>query len=446
MALGGVRDATERELAAIVESSSEAIIGKTLDGVITSWNRGADEMYGWTSAEMIGRNVSALVPPDRAEELRRLLDAVARGERVEHLDTRRIRKDGGAFDVSLSVAPIHDAAGVIVGASAVARDITDTKRALDALLASEARKSAVLDSALDCIISMDHQGRVVEFNPAAERLFGYSTQEAVGRDLAALIIPPGARDEHRAGLARYLATGEAPILGEHREVDAMRADGSIFPVELAVSKVDLPGAPIFTGYLHDLTERNRIRAELAGAEHRRRQSERLESLGQLAGGVAHDFNNLLNVISSYASFVAEEVAGNDAVRSDVEQITLAAERAARLTRQLLVFAKRGSTEPEILDLNAVLADTVSLLSRSIGPHIELVVRPARELPTIRADRGQVEQVLLNLAVNARDAMPAGGSLIMETANPNSTMNTAACIPTPARGGTSSLPSATPGSA
>ena len=194
----------------------------------------------------------------------------------------------------------------------------------------------------------------------------------------------------------------------------MRADGSVFPAELAINRVDLPGPPIFTGYLHDVTERNRIRAELASAEQRRRQSERLESLGQLAGGIAHDFNNLLNVISSYAGFVADQVADNDTVRSDVEQITAAAERAARLTRQLLQFAKRGTAEPEILDLNTVLADTAKLLSRTIGGHIELVVRPAPGLPTIRADRGQVEQVLLNLAVNARDAMPAGGTLTMET--------------------------------
>ena len=414
LALAGVRDGTERELAAIVESSADAIIGRTLDGVITSWNRGAEEMYGWTSGEMIGRSVFALVPSDRAEELRGLLAAVAEGERVEHLETQRLRKDGSLFDVSLSVSPIRDAAGVIVGASAVARDITTTKRALDALLASEARKTAILNSALDCVISMDHQGRVVEFNPAAERVFGYSRQDVVGREMAELIIPPGVRDEHRAGLARYLATGEGPVLGERLEIEAMRADGSVFPAELAINRVDPPGPPIFTGYLRDVTERNAIRAELASAEQRRRQSERLESLGQLAGGVAHDFNNILNMISSYAGFVAEQVADDDTVRSDVEQITAAAGRAARLTRQLLLFAKRGAAEPEILDLNTVMADTAKLLSRTIGRHIELVVRPAPELPTIRAERGQVEQVLLNLAVNARDAMPAGGTLIMAT--------------------------------
>jgi PAS domain S-box-containing protein len=285
LALAGIRDATERELAAIVRSSSDAIIGKTVEGVITSWNEGAEEMYGYTPGEMVGQSVYKLVPSDRSGELRDLLASVAAGERVEHLETQRLRKDGGVIDVSLSVSPIRSAAGEIVGASAVARDVTD---------------------------------------------------------------------------------------------------------------------------------RNRITAERDALQMRLRQSERLESLGQLAGGVAHDFNNLLNVVSSYASFVAEEVAENEAVRRDVEQISAAAERGARLTRQLLLFAKRATVEPELLDLNEVLAETAQLLSRTIGEHVELVVRPADALPAICADHGQVEQVLLNLAVNARDAMPTGGTLILET--------------------------------
>ena len=416
LALAGVRDGTERELAAIVEFSADAIIGKTLDGVITSWNRGAEEMYGWTSGEMIGRSVSALVPSDRTDELRRLLDAVAEGERVEHLETQRLRKDGSLFDVSLSISPIRDAAGVIVGASTLARDITDTKRAVDALLASEARKTAILNSALDSIICMDHQGRVVEFNPAAERVFGYSRQESVGREMAELIIPPGVRDDHRAGLARYLATGEGPILGTRVEIEAMRADGSVFPAELAITRVDLASPPIFTGYLHDVTERNRIRAELASAEQRRRQSERLESLGQLAGGVAHDFNNLLGVMINYAAFAAEQMPADSPALQDIEEIRRAGERAVELTRQLLTFSRNETVRPEPLDLNASVADMERLLRRTLGEHVTLTTSFAPDLDWVLADPGHMEQILVNLAVNARDAMPNGGELRIETAN------------------------------
>jgi PAS domain S-box-containing protein len=539
LAVAGVRDASERQLAAIVQSSQDAIFAVNLDGRITSWNSGAEQTYGYTHSEMVGRMMFKLVPADKADELESILAVVARGERVEQLETQRVRKDGTVIDVSLSVAPIRDAAGTITGASAVARDVTTTKRALEDLLASEARKTAILDSALDCIVSIDHAGRVVEFNPAAERVFGYARADVLGREMAELIIPPGLRDEHRAGLRRFLSTGEGRILGQRLELDAMRADGSVFPAELAVTKVEVEGPPLFTGYLRDVTERNRIRADLVSSQaqlqaildnspaviwltdvdgryqlvnrqferihgierasvlgrtaadlwpedeahsrrqvelevietgepqhseevhegpdgertyvsvvfplfdaggtlyataglwtditerkaaeaerqalqERIRQSDRLESLGQLAGGVAHDFNNLLNAILAYANFIVEGAVDAPSVRSDAEEITVAAQHAVRLTRQLLLFARRAPAEPEILDLNEVLADTGNLLSRTIGEHIDLVVRGGANLPTIRADRGQVEQVVMNLAVNARDAMREGGALTIET--------------------------------
>jgi signal transduction histidine kinase len=160
-------------------------------------------------------------------------------------------------------------------------------------------------------------------------------------------------------------------------------------------------------------ERLQAQAERERMENRLHQSQRLESLGQLAGGVAHDFNNLLAVILNCASFVAEATAGNDSVRADVEQIRTAAERAAQLTRQLLIFGRRDKVKLEALDLNVVVADVQSLLARSIGEYVTLVVQPAASLPAVRADRGQIEQVLINLAVNARDAMPDGGTLTIE---------------------------------
>jgi len=161
-------------------------------------------------------------------------------------------------------------------------------------------------------------------------------------------------------------------------------------------------------------ERTRAEAERRELEHRLRQSERLESLGHLAGGIAHDFNNLLGVIMNYAAFVGEETEDRPAVRADVEQIQLAAERAERLTRQLLIFGRRDAIRSETIDLNAIVADIQNLLARTIGEHIELVVDAAPNVPAIRADQGQLEQVLVNLAVNARDAMPDGGTLTIET--------------------------------
>jgi PAS domain S-box-containing protein len=271
-----------------------------------------------------------------------------------------------------------------------------------------------LESALDCVVTMDHQGRVVEFNPAAEQVFGYRRDQALGQPMAELIIPPSLRDAHRAGLKHYLETGEGPVLGHRLELTAVRADGTEFPVELAIAKVKLPGPPVFTAYLRDITDRKRTEAQRLALGERLRQSERLESLGQLAGGVAHDFNNLLGVILNYAAFVAEQTRDNPAVNADVEQIRAAAARGARLTSQLLIVGRREAIRPAVLDLNAIVADIHDLLSRSIGEQVQLTVRSASVLPTIRADRGQIEQILLNLAVNARDAMPAGGTLHIAT--------------------------------
>ena len=178
---------------------------------------------------------------------------------------------------------------------------------------------------------------------------------------------------------------------------------------------DASGAVVgVSAITRDLTERNRAEAERCALEDRLRQSERLESLGRLAGGIAHDFNNLLAAIMNFASFVAEETADRPEVAADAAQIQAAAQRAARLTKQLLLFSRRGRPQLQVLDLNAIVADLHILLSRSIGAHIELRAEPAEDLPAIEADRGQVEQVLLNLAINARDAMPDGGTLTIKT--------------------------------
>ena len=287
MTMGAEQDRFElaEQLAAIVAGSTDAIIGTSLDGIITSWNTGAQLIFGYTAAEIVGRPSSLLIPPDTAPQLVPILERVRRGERVEHFEARRLHKDGSIVELSSAISPIRDAAGAVVGLSTVGRD---------------------------------------------------------------------------------------------------------------------------------MTERNRAAAERRALEHQLHQAERLQSLGQLAGGIAHDFNNLLAAIMNYAGFVAEQTADRPAVRADVEQIRAAAERAARLTRQLLVFSRRQETKPQALDLNAIVADVRNLLARSIGAHIELTVSFAPDLPPIRADQGQIEQVLLNLAVNARDAMPAGGTLAIAT--------------------------------
>jgi len=272
------------QLAAIVQSCDDAIIGKTLDGIITSWNTGATAVYGYTPEEMIGHSIGELIPPDRAGELDPILERLGRGLRVDHFTTKRVRKDGTVIDVSVSISPILDATGKVVGAASVAREISAHVRA-------EAKRNVM--------------------------------------------------------------------------------------------------------------------------QMRLRESERLETVGRLAAGIAHDFSQILSVISGYASLLSERLADDPESQEDIRRIESTAQRAARLTRQLLIFSRRDAPRPEEIDLNDVVAGLRQLLVGSLGG-IELRFDLRDVLPPVRADRRHIEHVLLNLADNARDAMPAGGTLTIGT--------------------------------
>jgi hypothetical protein len=268
---------------------------------------------------------------------------------------------------------------------------------------------AILESALDSIITMDHKGRIVEFNPAAEKTFGYTRAEAIGKEMAELIIPPALRERHRRGLSHYLETGEGPVLGKRIEITALRADGTEFPVELTVTRVPGGDPPLFTGFVRDLAERRELEEQL-------RQSQKVEAVGRLAGGVAHDFNNLLTVITGRSHILIHHLGMDDPLRRHVDLVLKTAERAATLTQQLLAFSRKQVLQPKVLDLNAIVAGTQKMLRRLIGEDVELVTALGPALGCVQADPGQIEQVILNLAVNARDAMPQGGRLALETAN------------------------------
>lgn len=286
---------------------------------------------------------------------------------------------------------------------------------MEALRVSEARKRGILDASPDPVMTIDEHGLVVEFNPAAERTFGYSYDKALGRELADLIVPEAERDAHRTGIRRYLATGESSLLGRRLEMTPIRADGSSFPAEVTITAVAADGPPLFTGFVRDLTEQHAAEAEREALGHRVQQTERLESLGQLAGGVAHDFNNLLMVILNYAAFIIDDAPPESATMTYASEILASAERASALTKQLLMYARREPVRHSAVDLNAIVMEMRVLLQRTIGAQIRVEVQTAPDLPAIHADRGQIEQMLMNLAVNSRDAMVHGGVLTIETA-------------------------------
>jgi two-component system cell cycle sensor histidine kinase/response regulator CckA len=273
------------------------------------------------------------------------------------------------------------------------------------------RLAAIVESSSDSIVSWTPDGVITSWNAGSERMYGHTAAEALGQDMS-LIVPLDRRDEIERFHGQALGGSPVPPF----ETRKRRKDGSTVDVSVAVSPIrDATTAIVgVSAVARDITDEKHEAEVRRSLEDRLHQSERLESLGQLAGGVAHDFNNLLAVILNYATFVAEAVGDDEAVQHDVQQIVDATERAVRLTRQLLMFGRRETVNPESLALDAVVEEVRAILATSLGEHIALIVRPAADLPAIRADRGQVEQVLLNLAVNARDAMPQGGTLTIET--------------------------------
>ena len=291
----------------------------------------------------------------------------------------------------------------------VQRELVDRRR-------SEAGVRAMLDASLSAVVGMDEQGKIIEWSRQAEATFGWRREDAIGRPLVTLIIPERYREQHIAGLEKYRRTGVGPVLGKRLELAALARDGHEFPVELSITPTEAATGHVFTGFIRDISDRRSGEQQRLELEERLRQSERLEGIGRLAGGIAHDFNNILAVVMNYSQFVEDSLPIDSDVRDDVVQIRLAAERGATFTRQLLTFAHRGAVNPEDVQLNALLGELRTMLRRTIPERVTIDLHLAPDLSTIRIDVGQLEQLVLNLVVNAADAMPDGGTVHLETAN------------------------------
>jgi two-component system, cell cycle sensor histidine kinase and response regulator CckA len=643
-------EARER-LAAVVESSDDAIIGKSLDGTITAWNPGAESLFGYPASEALGKSILMLLPPERANEESEILARISRGERLKHFETVRLQKDGKRIDVSVTISPIRNGSGEIIGASKIARDISERKCAEEELRKSEDRfGKAFRHSPLAIVIATEADGRFLDVNESFLRMTGYPRRDVIGHtslDLAFWAVPSqriallrqfqagrkvtdcpvqyrtstaeireaeltwgrieveglpcllsfmrditeriqsenSLREYERVveGLLdmvvvvdrdyRYIIANRSflnyrdmekeqvlghrvdeilekdvfesvvkekmdecfegkvvqyelkydypklgvralfasyfPIAGptgieriacvlrditERRRAEedlrksedrfskafrqsplaitiateaaglyldanesfltmtgytrenvvgrtaselrfwalpSLRTDllrqlreggsvtdhrmqfktatGEIREAELSWEPIEVDGQPCLLAFTRDITENQRLEAQFL-------QAQKMEAVGRLAGGVAHDFNNMLSVIIGYSDLSVDLVAPESSVKKYLVQIKKASERAALLTRQLLAFSRQQIVFPRILDLNDVVNNLATMLLRMVGESISVTLRPTTPLGSIKADPGQIEQILMNLVVNARDAMPHGGEIIVETAH------------------------------
>jgi PAS domain S-box-containing protein len=277
-----------------------------------------------------------------------------------------------------------------------------------------AKLRGILESAVTAIITIDHLGLIESVNPATERLFGYAAEELVGQNVKVL-MPEPYRAEHDEYIANYAATGVRKIIGIGREVSGRRKDGTTFPLHLAVSEFEADGRRYFTGMIHDISDRKHVEEALRESERRLAHSQKMEAVGQLTGGIAHDFNNLLLVIAGNLELMEPRLADEDS-RALLKEAQDAAGLGSKLTDQLLTFARRRHMDAQVIQLNELVVSVTDMLRRTLGEDITLSTSLAHEVWATRADPGQFQSAIVNMAVNARDAMPNGGKLVVETRN------------------------------
>ncbi|MCC6677670.1 MAG: PAS domain S-box protein [Phycisphaerales bacterium] len=402
---------SESRFRQMVESLQDYAV-HTLDaaGLIQTWNAGAERLTGYTAEEVIGRPWSGFyTEEDRAagkpEQHLRAAESVSRIE----FELWRLRRDGSRFWAGVTMTCLRDEAGRPRGFSTATRDLTESRRSEGALRESQTRLSQIIDSAMDAIITVDETQHIVMFNHAAERIFGVTATEAIGGPLDRL-IPNRFRRAHGEHIRSFGRTGVTTRgMGRLQTLSGLRADGKEFPIEASISQAVAGGQRFFTVILRDVSERRALEEQLL-------QSQKMEGIGRLAGGVAHDFNNLLMAIFNYVALASNKVEPSHPAQAYLAQVHEAAERAATLTRQLLAFARKQVVSPRVLCPSEVVSGLEPLLRRLLGENLLLRTAIDDITGNVRADRTQLEQVIMNLAVNARDAMPRGGTLTIETGN------------------------------
>jgi len=389
-------------LAAIVDSANDAIVSKTLDGTITSWNRAAQKLFGYTAAEAIGQPIALIIPPERLAEETEIIRRLRRGETVEHFETVRVAKGGRSVHVSVTISPLRNAAGEIVGASKIVRDISERLGAEE----TRARLAAIVDSSQDAIIGETLEGIITTWNRGAERLFGYTQAEAVGRHIG-LIIPPERMAEEADVLAQ-LARGTP---SEHFETVRVTRDGRRLNISLTVSPIhDAAGTIVGASKVgRNITDQVRAAEALQRAHVALAHVDRVTTVGVLAASIAHEVNQPLGALANSAAsckrWLAAEPPALENARRALERMGRDIQRAAEVIARLRSHLARQAPRKDRFDINEAILEVIALTSDEMRRHqISLETSLGRNLARVEADRVQVQQVILNLVVNAIEAM------------------------------------------
>ncbi|MBV9181783.1 MAG: PAS domain S-box protein [Acidobacteria bacterium] len=394
---------SESRLAAIVESSEDPIIGKTLDGTITSWNAAATRLFEYQPEEIVGRSVLLLVPPDLHNEETRILEELRAGKRIAQQESQRLTKGGRRVDVSLTISPIKNAAGQVIGGSTIARDITERKRSEEALRESEERFRTMAETAADGIFRIDEQSTILFANRAAEKIFGFSVEEMVGSPITVL-IPDYLPRPQTPGIHRHLPTGSRPLDWERAEMRGRRKDGSEVALELSLGESSKDNKRLFTGFVRDVTERKQMEAKL-------RLTEKLAATGRLAATISHEINNPLAAITNFIYLARQDRSLSQQARQHLEGAARELKRVVHIARHTLGFY-RDTTSPVKVNVAQLLADIVELYRSKIAYKNLRVAMRAQEGCEVLGLEGEIRQVFSNILANAIEASPDEGTLVL----------------------------------
>ena len=405
----------------LLEALPDAVVAVDHTGTIVQVNSQAQELFGYKRSEMVGRKVEMLVPEGDRGQHRHHRETYSKTPKTRrmgaNLDLSGRRRDGSKFPVEISLSPVATDKGALV-LSAI-RDMSDRKKIAEELRCANdelhrrtaeqlseyhSRLLSIIDSSEDAILSKDLNGTITSWNKGAERIYGYTPDEVVGKNISLLI--PGDRPDEIPEILRKIGRGEKV---EHHESARITKDGRRLDVSVSVSPLrNTAGAIVGASAIaRDVTAQKRAESQL-------RQSQKMEAIGRLAGGVAHDFNNILGIINACAEFLRDRIDPASEPSLYVENIRKAIERGRSLTKQMLAFSRTPSVQPRVFDLNDRVRDISKLLRPLMGDDVDIIIVPKTTSAIIEADPGQFDQIVVNLAVNARDAMPRGGKLILET--------------------------------